>query len=287
MTLRYPEGLTSSVNARLGLTGPLASPLLSGDVDVYHANYSMRVDPNLGYLGLIAGGSGAGVEPVVSLPAPASDTPIRLDIRVKSDVVPFIENKEAEISGSADIEITGTFDHPIVTGRVELDSGRWEFGGNRYRLQSGSIDFSNPAQLEPYFDIAALTRVRATGQSYEISVRLSGSFRGGLKFNVQSEPHLPEFQIFSLLLGNTSDVSEAELRARSASQQQQNAAIQSAALVFLTSPISSTVGSVVERATFIDTVQIVPLLGNDTTLQQNPTARVTLGQRISSRLYLT
>ena len=58
-------------------------------------------------------------------------------------------------------------------------------------------------------------------------------------------------------------------------------------MVFLTSPISSTVGSVVERATFIDTVQIVPLLGNDTTLQQNPTARVTLGQRISSRLYLT
>jgi len=43
----------------------------------------------------------------------------------------------------------------------------------------------------------------------------------------------------------------------------------------------------VERATFIDTVQIVPLLGNETTLQQNPTARVTLGQRISSRLYLT
>ena len=55
----------------------------------------------------------------------------------------------------------------------------------------------------------------------------------------------------------------------------------------LTSPVSGTVGSVVERATFIDTVQIVPLLGSDATLQQNPTARVVLGQRISSRLYLT
>jgi len=141
--------------------------------------------------------------------------------------------------------------------------------------------------LEPYFDIVALTRVRATGQSYEITIRLSGSFTGGMKFTFESEPFLPEFQIFSLLLGNTSDVSEAELRARSASQHQQNDAISAAALVFLTSPISSTVGSVVERATFIDTVQIVPLLGNDTTLQQNPTARVTLGQRISSRLYLT
>ena len=286
MTLRYPEGLRSSVNARLVLSGPLAAPLLSGAVDVLHANYSMRVDPTRGYLGYISGGTGAG-DSVVSLPAAPSSTPINLDIRVNSGILPFIENKDAAISGSADVQITGTLDRPIVTGRVELDSGRWEFGGNRYRLQSASIDFSNPAQLEPYFDIVALTRVRATGQSYEITIRLSGSFTRGMKFTFESEPFLPEFQIFSLLLGNTSDVSEAELRARSVSQQQQNDAISAAALVFLTSPISSTVGSVVERATFIDTVQIVPLLGNDTTLQQNPTARVTLGQRISSRLYLT
>jgi hypothetical protein len=286
MTLRYPEGLRSSVNASLSLTGPLTSPLLSGKVDVYHANYSLRVDPTRGLFDLVGGGSGAGA-PDVSLPAAASETPISLDIRVNSGVLPFIENKNAAISGSADVQIQGTFDRPIVTGRVDLDRGNWVFGGYRYRLQSGSIDFSNPAQLEPYFDIAAFTRVRATGQSYEISLRLSGSIQRGLRLTVQSEPYLPDFQIFSLLLGETGDVSTAELRARTASQQQQNDAIQRAALVFLTSPISGTIGSVVERATFIDTVQIVPLIGSDTTLQQNPTARVTLGQRISSRLYLT
>ncbi len=274
------------MNARLDFTGPLTAPLLSGTVDVYHANYSMQVDPNLGYLGLMAGGTGTG-DAGVALPAARSDTPISLDIRVTSGVVPFIENKDAAISGSADVLIQGTFDRPIVTGRVDLDRGEWTFGGYRYQLQSGSIDFSNPAQLEPYFDIAAFTRVRATGQSYEITLRLSGSFRGGLKLNVQSEPYLPEFQVFSLLLGETGDVSTAELRARTASQQQQNEAISRAAFVFLTSPISGTIGNVVERATFIDTVQIVPLLGSDTALQQNPTARVTLGQRISSRLYLT
>jgi hypothetical protein len=286
MTLRYPEGLRSSVNASLSLTGPLTSPLLSGKVDVYHANYSLRVDPTRGLFDLVGGGSGAGA-PDVSLPAAASETPISLDIRVNSGVLPFIENKNAAISGSADVQIQGTFDRPIVTGRVDLDRGNWVFGGYRYRLQSGSIDFSNPAQLEPYFDIAAFTRVRATGQSYEISLRLSGSIQRGLRLTVQSEPYLPDFQIFSLLLGETGDVSTAELRARTASQQQQNDAIQRAALVFLTSPISGTIGSVVERATFIATVQIVPLIGSDTTLQQNPTARVTLGQRISSRLYLT
>ena len=59
-------------------------------------------------------------------------------------------------------------------------------------------------------------------------------------------------------------------------------------MVFLTSPISNTVGSVAERVTTIDTVQIVPLLGTEANLQQlNPTARITLGKKISDRIYLT
>ena len=107
MTLRYPEGLTSGVNANLALTGPLASPLLSGRVDVYHANYSMRVDPTLGYLGLVAGGTGTG-DPGVGLPAAPSETPIALDIRLNSDILPFIQSNNATISGSADVDIAGT-----------------------------------------------------------------------------------------------------------------------------------------------------------------------------------
>jgi hypothetical protein len=45
---------------------------------------------------------------------------------------------------------------------------------------------------------------------------------------------------------------------------------------------------VAERLTAIDTVQIVPLLGNQANLQQlSPMARITLGMRLSERVYLT
>jgi len=78
------------------------------------------------------------------------------------------------------------------------------------------------------------------------------------------------------------------LLARTAPEEIRNQALRSAAAVFLTSPISSTVGSVAERVTAIDTVQIIPLLGTDMDLQQlSPTARITLGKRISDRIYLT
>jgi len=99
---------------------------------------------------------------------------------------------------------------------------------------------------------------------------------------------LPQFQIISLLLGENADVGRSELLARTAPEDLRNQALRSAGAVFLTSPISSTVGSVAERVTAIDTVQIIPLLGTDMDLQQlSPTARITLGKRISDRIYLT
>ena len=245
----------------------------------------MRVRPEVGYFGLAGGAldSGGGAPGVVE----PSAFPMGLDIRVRAPVMPFIETNNATIVGSADIEVTGTLDRPIITGRIELDRGEFKFSGNRYRLQAGSIDFSNPLKFDPFFDVSATTRVRSTGQTYDITLRLSGTM-STLDPQINSEPWLPEFQVVSLLFGETPDVGSAEVRARTAPQELQAQALRTAMVALLASPVSSTVGSVVERATTIDTVQIVPLLGNEMSIQQlNPTARITLGKRISNRVYLT
>ena len=58
----------------------------------------------------------------------------------------------------------------------------------------------------------------------------------------------------------------------------------------LASPLSSEVGRVVEQTLGVDTVQISPSLGDISALQSarlNPSARLTLGKRVSERLYLT
>ena len=61
-----------------------------------------------------------------------------------------------------------------------------------------------------------------------------------------------------------------------------------AGAIFLASPFTATVGTVVERATGITTAIVPVLQGTDATLQQiNPTARVTLGYRVSQRVYVT
>jgi hypothetical protein len=64
--------------------------------------------------------------------------------------------------------------------------------------------------------------------------------------------------------------------------------VQTAGAALLTSPLTSRVGEVFERTGALDTVQITPLLTNETAFQQlNPSARITLGKRISPRVFLT
>ncbi len=289
MHLRFPEGLQSTVMADLRLRGPIGAPVLSGNVDVLRASYSLRVQPQTGYLGLLTGAVDTGG----GSPAPPADTPsafpLTLAIKVKAPQMPFVENKGASafINGSADVDITGTIDHPVITGRVDVDSGQWVVSGNRYRLLGGSVDFNNPLRFDPFFDVTAETSIRTPGQTYLVTVRINGTL-DKLNPTLTSEPWLPEFQIVSLILGETPDVGSAELRALSSPQELQAQALQTAAFAIITSPISATVGNALQRVTTIDTVQIVPLLGNESNITQLlPTARIILGKRISDRVYLT
>lgn len=286
--LRYPEGLQSTVRAALDLTGPVGSPVLSGTVDVLRASYLLRFQPERGYFGLIGGGSdtpdGGGAVPASA----AEPFPLALAIKIRAPITPFVDNKAANafINASADVEVTGTIDHPVITGRVNVVNGEWIFSGYRYRVRTASIDFTNPLRFDPFFELTAETRVRTPGQTYQVTVRVNGTL-DKLNFTLNSEPWLSETQILSLLFGETADINTAELRALASPQDLQAKALSAAGFAILTSPFTATVGSAVQRATTV-TAQIVPLLGNEANLQQlNPTARIILGKRISDRVYLT
>jgi translocation and assembly module TamB len=288
--LRVPEGLQSTVNADLELRGPVNGPTLSGTVDVLRASYGLRLQSQVGYFGLLSGAVDS--TPVRLRPieeSTASPFPMNLDITIRAQDVPFIENKGASavVRGSAAVDIRGTIDNPIVTGHVDSDHGEWIFAGNRYDLVDGHIDFMNPLKFDPYFDLTAQTRVHSQGQNYLVTVQFSGT-SGQWNPQFRSEPWLSQFQIMSLLLGETPDSGMAELRARNDAQELQAQTLQSAMFTILASPISATVGGALQRLTTV-TAQIVPLLyGNDSNLQQlSPSARIVFGRRISNRIYVT
>jgi TamB, inner membrane protein subunit of TAM complex len=285
MRLRYPEGFSSTVDMNLFLTGTIHALRLTGAVDVLRVALVTEPTGLTGILGLATAGAAEPV-PVVGSSSPSA-IPIALDIQVTAPRLRFIDTKNARVEASADLQVRGTFDQPEIAGTIQVLGGESVFLGNRYYIQEGSIDFPSGDRLNPVFDVAAEARPRLAGQTYVVTVRATGTL-DRLHFDLNSDPWLPETDVLSLLAGATPDVGTAESRALGSSQEQQQRLIQTVGAAILTSPLTSLVGSVVERTGALDTVQITPVLASDNTFQQlNPSARVTLGKRISPRVYLT
>lgn len=283
MRLRYPEGFRSLVDAELALRGRVDAPVLSGSVLVRSAVLSRRIDLTPSFIELAGGGGTA-----VPRPSTPTDVPLGFDIRLVAPSSLRIDNNVARIVSSADLTLRGTYDRPLVFGRAEIERGEVLFEGRRYVVTRGTVDFSNPTRIEPYFDLEAETRVRVPGQTYRVSMSAAGTF-ARLQFSLDSDPPLPDMEIVSLLLSNTAptDPELAQLRAPQATEQQ---LLQARAAQLLMSPLSAGVGRVVEQTFGVDSFQITPSLASDPLHQSsrfNPGARLTIGKRLSTRAYLT
>ena len=286
MRLRYPEGFNSTVDMRLFLTGAGDAPVLTGTIDVLRVALVGTSQSGSGLLGFATAGTAGVPSPTTSAPAAATGIPLALDIQVTAPRMRVIDTNDARIDASADLQVRGTYDVPVIDGTVEIAGGEVQFNGNRYFVREGAIDFI-PGQPDPVFDLAAETRPRVAGQTFTVNVGISGTF-DRISFTTSSDPWLPDSDVISLLFGGTPAYGTAEERSLRSSQEAQQQMLQTAGAALLASPITSRVGDVVERTGAFDTVQITPVLTNEDPFQQlNPTARVTFGKRVSPRVFLT
>jgi translocation and assembly module TamB len=287
MRLRYPEGFTSRVNADLALQGVIATPRLSGTVEVISIDYRPLVDPNAGLFGLAGGAVGGAAAAATAAPVVETGFPLIFDIDIQVPQIPLIQSRTATIDGSANLRFTGTIDRPSLTGRVAIDGGVAFFSGNRYTVRQGSIDFADFPRLDTVFDVEAVTRPRAAGQTFDVTVRLTGTF-AELTPTITSDPWLPTTDIWTLLLGGRPDVGSAEQRGLENAAETQARMMQTAGAVLLASPVSDRLASVFQDVLPLETVQVTPVLGNESSLQAlDPGARITIGKQVSSRVFLT
>jgi hypothetical protein len=303
--VRYPEGFETTANADLWMRGPVAQPTLGGDVTVTRVRYLRPLSTDVGLLALgAAGGSGGSSDALAVTPtADQTDLPIAYDIHVHARSMPFIETKDISVSGSADdLTVRGTANQPIVMGRIDLDRGDFFFNGNRIRLVSGSIDFENPLRTEPFFDVSALTQAHVGQETYNITGHVTGSGVDvtcgaapecagrvpKMSISLASAPYLSDYDMYTLLLGGTTDPGTIQQRLLSSPQQAQAQLVQTMATQVVTAPIASRVGDIVGTVIPIDTFQVVPLLGLDPSVGTgtSTSARVTLGKAVSDKMYL-
>jgi hypothetical protein len=287
LNVRFPEGFNSVVNTSLSLTGPVTEPLLAGRVEVLRAEYIGRVESSNALLGLMGGGlAGAAEAP----PPVETGFPLRYNIDIAAPPNTIrIDNSavDAHIFGSGNLSYTGTYDRPVLRGRIDIDRGEMFFNGNRYKVRNGSLDFDDPVRNDnPYLDMTAEVSPHASTETFHVTIHLTGTpYGGGFRFTTSSDPWLSDQQIVLLLLGESPDVGTTarEERALQSPQQLQEQMLQVFGARLLTAPITGKVESVVERATLLDSVLVSPTLGTEL----NPSAKLTVGKRISSKVFLT
>jgi hypothetical protein len=287
MRLRFPEGMRSVVDATLALQGPATGPVVTGTVVVKNASWTSGFT---GTTSMFAAADDEGLPQPAGALSAATTVPLRFDVRILAPSTLRIENNQAQIVASTDLNLRGTFDRPVLFGRAEIERGDVRFEGRRYQVTRGSLDFNNPTRIQPFFDVEAETRVRVPRQTYRVTLRMTGT-TDRMQPTFESDPPLAPIDILTLLFSDTAPSGDIELASLQNPNQREQDILQARATRALTGALSEEVGRVVEQTFGVDTFQITPMLMDpyqDTTrLSVSPAARVTIGKRISDRVYLT
>ena len=280
MQLRFPEGMRSQVDATLTLRGTMSDAMLSGIVNVKDALYQPAFSTS-GSLFEFGGGED-------NVPAGPSTTtvPLRYDVQIIAPSTLQIRNQTLRLVAQANVRLAGTFDKPVILGRVEVVRGEALLEAKKFRITRGTIDFSNPNRTEPFFDIEAESQIRVPGENYRVTLRAAGPPNRLRNFELSSDPPLPEADVLALVFSNIAPGQELGQYRTDITPQQQ--LIRDRAVGALTGTLSSEVSRVAEK-TLGTTVQITPSLSdpNNLSARLEPGARVTVFKRVSDKLSLT
>ncbi|MBK7994495.1 MAG: translocation/assembly module TamB domain-containing protein [Blastocatellia bacterium] len=266
VAIKYPETVRSIVDTELLLQGSDSVQLLSGRINIRHSEYREDVD----LAKLIASNFVFSIGDLTSFSFGDS---LNLNLNVNAQDSIFVDNNVAEMVGSGALKVTGTLNNPIISGRATITRGTLFLRSDRYNITRGIVDFPNSRNGQLRFDIEADTNIR----SYQIILNLAGTLN---RFNtlIRSEPALPQPDIISLI--TTGQLLPPGTSAQALDSQTRL----SPAIGLLSETLSQKVEQRTDKLFGLNRFQIDPLIAGR---GSNPTARITLGRRITKNLSLT
>ncbi len=260
----YPQGMRESIDANLRFTGNTENANLGGTVGLRDLSFTPAFDLS-DFVGQFSG--------VASPPSRGFSQNVNLNLAVHSTNNVNLVSRTLSINGSANLQVRGTASDPVILGRVILNGGDAIVNGERFVLNSGTVQFVNPSQTQPVVNLDLSTTV----QQYNIGLRFRGP-ADQLQTQYTSDPALPEADIIHLLaFGSTTEAS---------AQASANTTTTQAAQSLIASQVSSQVTSRVSKIAGISQLSINPVLANSTS-QGPPGANITIQQRVTGNLFIT
>ncbi len=270
--IRYPEGVSTTADASLTLTGSSNRSLLAGLVTIRKSGFNMKQD-----LGSIITGS---ANPI---PVPATQNAflrnLQFDVRVRtSPNATFQTSYTRDLQTRADLRLRGSPAKPVILGSVEVNQGEVLFFGNQYAISRGELLFFNTAVIQPSINLDLETRIRGVTVYLNVSGPLSR-----LDVNYRSEPPLQSQEILALLtVGRTPTATSSTIPASISSRS--SVLGESNANTLLGGALSASVSSRVQKFFGASRIKIDP---NVTGVENLPQARLTIEQSLSRNIIFT
>lgn len=263
--LNWPSGVRSILDGDLTLQGNNKIQVLGGAITVRRAEYISNVE----LADLLLASRNTTFNPADVNFA----TPLTLDLRVDARDSLIVRNNFADAVGSASLRIRGPVNKPLLSGRLTVTRGTIDFRAQRYIVTRGLADLPDRPGAEPYFNIEAESDIRG----YRVILTYIGTLS---KFTLEprSEPALPSADVVALIttgniLPDTAD--------RTQFQSQANVG---AASSLLSETLTRGIERQTDRLFGLNRFQLDPLLVGRGT---DPTARVTVGRRVTKDLTIT
>jgi translocation and assembly module TamB len=267
---RY-SGASVTSSANISLTGNTRRSLLSGTVTIQRIAYGSSSDVG-SFL------SSASVPPSTpSAPSPLL-AGMRLDIRVVTAAdLRVVSSYSDKLDITSTLNIRGTASNPGVLGRLNITNGQLEFFGNTYTVNTGSVSFYNPNDIQPILDFSLET----IAQGVDVNIGVTGPVND-LKLSYRSDPPLSFEQIVQLLATNTTP-SDPTIAAHQPAPEQQSVS-QMGESAILGQAVANPLASRVKRVFGLTQFKIDPSFSGS---NGQPSARVTLQQKIANNLTFT
>jgi translocation and assembly module TamB len=269
VTVPYPADFNSMADADITVSGSSRSQIITGLVTLRRTEYTRDIDiadliNRRREASLREGGGGEG----------GLFSNAQLDLRVEGREGLIVRNNLADMVGSVSLQIVGSIDDPIISGRVTASRGTFNFRNNRYELTRAIIDLPARRDADPILNIQAESEIRG----YRVMVNLNGAL-SQMQADVRSDPALPQMDVVSLI--TTGQISSGEASASTLAQ----SGVGTAASLLTETLINTPAQRATEKLFGLNRFGIEPLIAGRE--GQSPSARVTIGRQVNRNLLIT
>jgi translocation and assembly module TamB len=254
--LLYPDGVRTVFTSNLNLTGTPAAAVVNGRVLIDRLSLTSSFDLST-FVDQFSGQSSA--------PATGFGNNVRLNVAVTSQEELGLASGQLNVQGSANLRLQGTAANPVIVGQTDLTGGELFFQGNRYQIQSGSLQFVNPVQTQAVVDLVVTTTV----SQFNITLNFVGPI-DRLQTTYTSDPPLSSIDVINLLVtGHTTESAQSTpTTSRS----------------LLAQGISGQVGRRLQKFTGISSLTIDPHIGGN---RGNAGTQIAIQERVTKDLFFT